>query len=136
MVEPGTSSVTYTVERGDTLWKIAVKFYGDGNQWRKIYEDNRNVLSDPNKIYAGQVLVIRLADSAEGQDGAAAGQGNGAGSSAAGGTYTVQPGDSLWKIAAKVYGNGRRWRQIYEANADRLPDASRIYAGQVLVIPE
>ncbi len=136
VVEPGTSSVTYTVERGDTLWKIAVKFYGDGNQWRKIYEDNRNILSDPNKIYAGQVLVIRLADSAEGQDGAAAGQGNGAGSSAAGGTYTVQPGDSLWKIAAKVYGNGRRWRQIYEANADRLPDASRIYAGQVLVIPE
>lgn len=137
VVESGASSVSYTVERGDTLWKIAVKFYGDGNQWQRIYEDNKNVLSNPNKIYAGQVLVIRLAASAEGTDAAAAGQENGAAANpAAGGTYTVQRGDSLWKIAVKVYGNGRRWREIYEANADRLSDASRIYAGQVLVIPE
>lgn len=54
----------------------------------------------------------------------------------AGGTYTVQPGDSLWKIAAKVYGNGRKWNKIYDANVDKISDASKIRVGQVLVIPE
>ena len=128
-VTAAVTETTYTVVSGDTLWKIAVKFYGDGNQWRKIYEDNRDVLSDPNKIYVGQVLKIRtgatIGKKAEKVERAAAG-----------GTYTVQSGDSLWKIAAKVYGNGRKWRKIYEANADKISDASKIYAGQVLVIPE
>lgn len=121
---PGIGTSAYTVEQGDTLWAIAVKFFGDGNQWRKIYEDNRDTLSDPDKIYAGQVLIINVAALTAGQE------------TAEGGVYTVQPGDSLWEIAAKVYGNGRRWRRIYEANADRISDASKIYIGQTLVIPE
>ena len=50
--------ISYTVQKGDTLWKIAVKFFGDGNQWRKIYEDNKDVLGNPDRIYAGQVLKI------------------------------------------------------------------------------
>ena len=114
---------------GDTLWKIAAKIYGDGNQWKKIYEDNRDILTDPNKIYAGQVLKIRTTVTTGNQDEQTEG-------TVAGGTYTVQPGDSLWKIAAKVYGNGRRWNKIYEANVDKISDASKIRVGQVLVIPE
>ncbi|MBO1067890.1 MAG: LysM peptidoglycan-binding domain-containing protein [Dolichospermum sp. DEX189] len=35
----------YTVESGDSLWKIAEEVYGDGTQWTKIYEANRGVLS-------------------------------------------------------------------------------------------
>ena len=124
-----TSSTTYTVQSGDSLWKIAVKFFGDGNQWRKIYEDNKDVLSDPNKIRAGQVLKIIVTTVTGTSDRTAAGV-------AEDGTYTVQPGDSLWKIAAKVYGNGRRWNKIYEANSDKISDASKIRVGQVLVIPE
>lgn len=121
-----TTVTFYTVQRGDTLWKIAVKFFGDGNQWQKIYEDNKDVLSNPDRIYAGQVLKIIVASASGSQDT----------ESAAGGTYTVQPGDSLWKIAAKVYGNGRRWTKIYEANTDKISNSSRIRVGQVLVIPE
>lgn len=49
----------------------------------------------------------------------------------------VGPGDSLWRLAARetVYGDGRRWRELYEANRDRIRDADRIYPGQELVIP-
>ncbi len=48
----------YTVQRGDTLEKIAAKVYGDGNQWRRIYQANRDKLSSPNRIYPGQKLTI------------------------------------------------------------------------------
>jgi len=53
-------TATYVVEKGDNLSKIAKKFYGDPNKWRKIYEANRDRIKDPNKIRPGQVLVIPL----------------------------------------------------------------------------
>lgn len=48
----------YTVVAGDNLWKIAKKELGDGTRWTNIYEDNKNVISNPNKISIGQKLVI------------------------------------------------------------------------------
>ena len=50
-------------------------------------------------------------------------------------TYTVQKGDNLEKIAAKVYGNGNKWRRIYKANQDHLKSPNKIYVGQKLKIP-
>jgi hypothetical protein len=55
------SGQTYTVQPGDTLEKIALKFYGDGSEksWRKIYDVNRVAIgSDPNQLKVGMVLVI------------------------------------------------------------------------------
>ena len=50
---------TYTVVRGDCLWNIAKKFYGNGAQYTKIYNANKGVIGgNPNLIYAGQVLTI------------------------------------------------------------------------------
>ena len=49
---------TYTVKSGDCLWNIAKKFYGDGSKYTKIYEANKDKISNPNLIYAGQVFVI------------------------------------------------------------------------------
>ncbi|MCC6859555.1 MAG: LysM peptidoglycan-binding domain-containing protein [Bryobacterales bacterium] len=49
---------TYTVQPGDTLSKIAKHFYGNANAYMKIFEENRDQLSDPDKIRAGQVLRI------------------------------------------------------------------------------
>ena len=48
----------YVVVKGDTLSKIAEQFYGDARLYPKIFEANRDVLSDPNKIKPGQVLKI------------------------------------------------------------------------------
>ena len=57
------ASTTYTVKAGDTLDKIAVKVYGDSNQWRRIYKANQDRLKSPNRIYPGQKLVIPPAKS-------------------------------------------------------------------------
>jgi hypothetical protein len=48
----------YTVQRGDSLSKIAKEVYGDGSRWPEIFEANKDRLSDPGKIYPGQELRI------------------------------------------------------------------------------
>jgi nucleoid-associated protein YgaU len=54
----GESVRHYTVRSGDTLSKISKEIYGDAGQYMKIFEANRDKLSDPNKIQVGQELVI------------------------------------------------------------------------------
>ncbi|HSJ09573.1 MAG TPA: LysM peptidoglycan-binding domain-containing protein [Longimicrobiales bacterium] len=49
---------SYTVKSGDTLGKIARAHYGDASKYNRIFEANRNILSDPDRIQPGQVLVI------------------------------------------------------------------------------
>lgn len=53
--------VFHTVEKGDTLWAIASKTMGNGAKYTEIFEANRPMLSDPDKIYPGQVLRIPAA---------------------------------------------------------------------------
>ncbi len=52
------SGKTYKVQPGDSLSKIAKEFYGNAADYNKIFEANRDKLSDPDKIQAGQELVI------------------------------------------------------------------------------
>lgn len=56
--QPEPEAQFYTVQRGDSLSKIAKKFYGDAMKYPVIFEANRPLLSDPDKIYPGQVLRI------------------------------------------------------------------------------
>ena len=49
---------TYKVQPGDSLSKIAKEFYGDANDYMRIFEANKDTLNDPNKIQIGQELVI------------------------------------------------------------------------------
>ena len=57
---------TYTVQPGDSLSKIAKQFYGNANDYMKIFEANKDKLSDPNKIQVGQELVIPAAAKGKG----------------------------------------------------------------------
>lgn len=129
---------TYTTQSGDNLWKLAQRFYGDGRRWKVIYQANRDLLPSSSEVPVGVVLVIPVevaprgaapparlsaeaAAPAEPQPGAT--------------SYTVQRGDTLFGIARKHYGDGNRWRLLYEANRDRIADPNRLAVGTVLVIP-
>jgi nucleoid-associated protein YgaU len=54
----GTTARTYTVQPGDSLSKISKELYGNANQYMKIFEANKDKLTDPDKIKAGMELVI------------------------------------------------------------------------------
>jgi LysM repeat protein len=100
----------YTVRSGDTLYRIAVRF---GTSVAAL--TNLNGLSNPNRIYAGQVLCVKP---------------DTGGGVPWGFLYTVQPGDMLRTIAAR-YG----WGTWYLANVNHIANPDRIYVGQVLLIP-
>lgn len=67
-VESGSSSTasspttgvgrSYTIQKGDSLSKIAKREYGDAQQWRRIFEANRDIIKDPDLIHPGQVVRI------------------------------------------------------------------------------
>lgn len=48
----------HEVKKGETLWKISEKYYGDGSLYKKIFEANRDILKNPDLIKVGQKLHI------------------------------------------------------------------------------
>ncbi|HIQ16370.1 MAG TPA: peptidoglycan-binding protein LysM [Leucothrix sp.] len=50
----------YEIEKGDSLWAIAKKFYGDGNKYTKIFDANREVIKDADLIFPGQKIRIPM----------------------------------------------------------------------------
>jgi nucleoid-associated protein YgaU len=54
----GTTGKTYTVKAGDTLSKIAREYLGDANAFMTVFNANKDVLTDPDKIKPGQVLKL------------------------------------------------------------------------------
>jgi nucleoid-associated protein YgaU len=60
-VEAEPEVTFYEIQKGDTLWAIAKKHYGDGNKYNQIFEDNREVIKDPDRIFPGQKIRIMVA---------------------------------------------------------------------------
>jgi len=121
VAESASSGTTYTVKAGDTLGKIALAHYGIVEKYQAIFEANRHILSNPNTIYVGQVLTLpeaNLLAPAEGET-----------------LYTIQPGDTLGKIALAHYGSMAEYKAIFDRNSTHLASPSLIYAGQVIVLP-
>ena len=59
--EPAEIKVEYyVIQKGDTLWAIAQKHLGNGSKYTRIFEDNREVIKDPDLIYPGQKIRIVL----------------------------------------------------------------------------
>ena len=59
---PEAAGTTYVVQKGDTLEKIAKKFYGSPKKWYRIYKANKGTLKAPDRIRPGQKLVIPPAE--------------------------------------------------------------------------
>lgn len=136
---------TYTVQDGDSLWRIAQQTLGSGERWKEIADLNYGVeqadgwsLTPENWLNAGWVLTLP--------------------SDAPGGTtssaettvetttvekeVTVVSGDTLWAIAEQELGDGNRYPEIFDATKDdvqpdgrHLTDPDLIYPGWVVDVP-
>ncbi|MFT5434583.1 MAG: LysM repeat protein, partial [Myxococcota bacterium] len=145
-----SSSRTVTVRRGDSLWLIAQRELGSGSRWREIYEANRDTIANPSSLQVGQTLRIGAPEAATTPEVSAPEVSTAATTPTTGDTttdteaqtpadgatmYAVRPGDSLSKIAGELLGSTARWREIYEANRDKISNPSRISVGMVLRVP-
>lgn len=66
-VVESTAAITYEVKSGDSLSKIAKHHYGKSSLWHAIFEANSETLSDPDKIYPGQILIIPAIEPEQGE---------------------------------------------------------------------
>lgn len=121
---------TYTVRPGDTLSKIAGQLLGSTGRWREIYDANGNQISDPNLIYPGMRLTIPGYSPEPTAPTAPTYTPPGQG-----GYYTVRSGDTLSAIAGNLMGDASRWREIYDANRNRIRNPNMLQVGWVLRIP-
>lgn len=118
---------TYTVRRGDTLWGIAARLLGDGARWPqllRVHNDNAALglggatIQDPHRLRPGQVLLLRPAGAGEDREAL---------------EWRVARGDTLWRIADRLYGDGRLWPLLQQANG--LPRPDHLLPGQRLRVP-
>jgi len=65
--EPKTIMQKYTVVEGDTLQKISQKFYGTTRRWKEIYDVNKKMLKNSERIYPGQVIEVLVKEQALGK---------------------------------------------------------------------
>jgi nucleoid-associated protein YgaU len=57
---------TYTIKKGDTLSAIAKREYGNAQEWHAIFEANRDIIKDPDKIFPGQIIKLPAKEQAGG----------------------------------------------------------------------
>ena len=125
---PTPEAITYTVQKGDSLWKIARR---NGCSLQTLMEANKELLKNSDRIYPNQKLIIPTLDATPNvplwQQPAALPN------SGAYRTYKVQKGDSLWKIAHE---NGCSLEELIILNNISADRVKLIYPGWELLIPE
>lgn len=133
---PNEAGRTHVVAQGETFVSISRAVYGDGRYFQALVDANPTVT--PEKLRPGMTISLPP-DSQVKESHKASKSAPAASSSKAseGKTYTVQNGDSLYKIARKLYGNGEKSEDIYQANKQTIgPDSTRLKIGMVLTLPE
>jgi nucleoid-associated protein YgaU len=137
---------THVVKQGESIAKIAEAVYGSQNYWPYIIRANPGVVAE--KIRPG--MTLNLPPESEVKAGAPAKNpstqpsGDTTAAHQAQATpidpntqYQVQSGDSLHKIAMKLYGNSNKWQAIYDLNKEAIgADPAKLRAKSVLKLPE
>ena len=122
---------SYTINARDSLWSIAEATLGDGSRWKDILHANRTLITDPDVLPDGQVIIIPSSADIENRH-----------------EVVVRPGDNMWDLTAAHMEAHRgstttnseivpEWLDVIEANRDtiRSGDPNLIYPGEILEIP-
>ena len=125
VVTRAATQKTVSVQRGDSLWKLAQQNLGRGNRWPELLAVNRGI-SDPNQIRAGAELLLPTVAATPASARSA--------SNAPAATIQVRKGDTLWNLAKTNLGRSSAWPCLAAANPS-ISDPDRIYEGQNLVLP-
>lgn len=124
----------YTVQKGDSLIRIAARTLGSGNRWTEIQALNSGL--DPQRLRPGMKLVLpataRLEGGGPSSPARASTKPKTSGTKATG-TYVVRSGDTLTGIAARLLGDGDRWRELVAANPGL--DPKRLFVGKSIRVP-
>lgn len=107
----------HKVVKGENLWQLSVKYYGDGFKWVDIATENK--LANASIIEEGQELVIPNLKKEDTK-------------AITSTSYEVQKGDTLWDIAVRSYGDGYAWVKI--ASENKLVNPNIIHSGNILIL--
>jgi nucleoid-associated protein YgaU len=113
-----SEEIKYTIKSGDTLSQIASDLLNDQKRWRELADLNK--IANPDLIFPGQVLRVIKGESYARSDSSQ--------------NVLVKRGDSLSSIAESHLGSRDLWRQIWQANRDKISNPDKIAQGMTLVV--
>lgn len=122
--------VNYTIQAGDSLYKIANKFYGEGSKWEEIKMENKELQG--SSINVGQHIVIPNVPILNNLSEIDSFRNN---IDIKKVLYKVKWGDSLFNMAFVLYGDGKKWETIFENNRSSIVSETDVPVGQILILP-
>lgn len=139
-IAAGSSVIHHQVVPGDSLSKLARRYYGDDGYWRAIALANPGKVGPDGQVNVGVVLDIPKREDAElGRHVESIGHETvrrvGVRGAMLPTTITVQSGDTLSELAAKHLGSASRWDELLEANKDKLDSPESLQVGMKLRLP-
>ena len=145
--KPTAQPMIHYVKAGESLWQIAQQYYDNGEHWRTIAQANSDRIAANGAVRQGVRLVIPnkagLADppsiianrSDSTQTPMASTPRTTDDRKAVNRMVEVEPGDSLTHLAQQHLGSSARWRELFDANRDKLKQPNAVQAGMKLRLP-
>jgi nucleoid-associated protein YgaU len=119
MLVPSREFQQLKVQAGDSLWRMARRYLGDGARWQELLTLNPGLAAHPDALAAGSVVIVPAA--AKPVHGSPR-------------VITVQAGDSLWSLARIHLGRGSDWPRLAHANP-QVSDYLQLRVGSQLQLP-
>ncbi len=128
--------MVHQVAKGESLYDIAVRYYGDGDKWRAIAQANPKAFDNTGRLANGAKLQIPSRSDVASNTPVAPPTTVAVNSNAPSGkTIKVAAGDTLASLASKHLGTRSRWTELLDANKDKLKKAEDLKLGMELRLP-
>jgi hypothetical protein len=117
------AAATHEVRAGETLSSISRTLFGSPAGWRRLYQANRHHLANPHRLVPGTILQIPDAGASPPPV-------------TTSGHVIVRPGDTLFSLAKRHLGNGKRWPELWAGIRHRLASPAHLPVGLAIPLPE